>query len=67
MPTPIVAFAVRTASGDVTLKLTQSAAELYAVQHHGTVHRLVEWIEPLEQPPHRTGRPPQADSGLIRI
>ena len=39
--TPITAWAVRTANG-IALKLDQAAAELYAAQHHGTVHRLAE-------------------------
>jgi hypothetical protein len=75
MPTdPIIAFAVRTTAG-IVLKLDQSAAELYAVQHHGTVHRLVEWVEPIDfgaqqEPEAPARRMPQGDltpSGLVHI
>jgi hypothetical protein len=65
---PIVAFAVRCAAG-VSLHLTQPAAIDYAARHHGTVCRLVEWIDPIDNPPPARSAP-AADTpltGLVRI
>lgn len=64
---PITAYAVRTGTG-IALKLDRASAEQYAAQHHGTLHRLVEWVEPvatLEEPRHSARTPNH--SGLVRI
>lgn len=65
---PITAYAVRTDAG-IALKLDRASAEQYAAQHHGTLHRLVEWFEPVElvDEPRRTARTDNQLTGLVRI
>lgn len=70
---PITAWAVRCATG-VSLHLQQPAAVDYATRHHGTVHCLVELIDPGPQPDApfdaAARRMPQGEltpGGLMRI